>query len=318
MPILPARTKKIERPYDKMAVPMRVRPHADSAAEQAVLAADAAARRAGVQVRDLEELQDLLRASSLFDEVWEAGAEDHILPSNMARALAHSGSYIAGAFAGGELVGASLGFLGLREGLHLHSHLLAVRRSAERAGVGFALKQHQRAWALAREVDVICWTFDPLVRRNAYFNLSKLGADLVAYEPNFYGAMSDGVNAGDESDRVLIRWRLASERAIAGSEGRLKEPDVDALAAAGARVALDEGPDGAPVLANDWGPTVLSRVPEDVVSLRRSDPARASEWRKALRESLGRAMDQGYSVRGMTKSGWYVLDRAAGASESNG
>ncbi len=56
------------------------------------------------------------------------------------------------------------------------------------------MKLHQRAWAIARGIPVIEWTFDPLVARNAYFNIRKLGAMPVEYLPNFYGIMGDGIN----------------------------------------------------------------------------------------------------------------------------
>ena len=95
----------------------------------------------------------------------------------------------------------------------------AWSRAARCAGVGFELKQHQRRWCLERGVKTIEWTTDPLVRRNAYFNLTKLGARASDYLVNFYGAMTDGLNAGEESDRLLISWELESRRAAVGSRG---------------------------------------------------------------------------------------------------
>src|SRR5581483_10885895 len=80
------------------------------------------------------------------------------------------------------------------------------------AHLGYELKQHQRTWALDRGLTAIEWTFDPLVRRNAYFNLVKLGAEIIRYEPDFYGPMRDATNAGDESDRVVTRWKLIDDR----------------------------------------------------------------------------------------------------------
>ena len=94
--------------------------------------------------------------------------------------MSFAGGYISGAYAGDELIGASAGFLGRRAGeLHLHSHISGVIAARQSRHVGVALKQHQRAWALARGIDSIEWTFDPLVRRNAFFNLVKLGAEVV-------------------------------------------------------------------------------------------------------------------------------------------
>lgn len=287
--------------------------HNPIAADQAVSAAIASAERAGVVVRDLIDLDELSQASSLFDQVWDITDSASILPTNLARAMSHAGSCFAAAFDGDQMVGAVLGFVGFHDGIHLHSHVLGVLPSSERSGVGFALKQHQRAWALSHGLDTVIWTFDPLVRRNAYFNLCKLGAELSDYHIDFYGEMNDGLNAGDETDRAVVRWRLNSERAIAASEVQLKEPDIKALVSSGAAVALDER-DGAPLPANGRGDVLLCRIPDDIVALRRTNPDQARSWRKALRDTLGSFISDGYLATGISKSGWYVLERQVGAA----
>src|SRR6266542_3171738 len=107
---------------------------------------------------------------------------------------ADSDNYVAGAMRDRRMVGASVGFLHPAGGVFgLHSHITGVRAAARGRGAGFALKQHQRAWALARDLPVVTWTFDPLVRRNAFLNLVKLGAEVVEYLPDFYGPMGDGI-----------------------------------------------------------------------------------------------------------------------------
>lgn len=278
---------------------------------QAMTAAEQAAQNAGVTIRELSSLEDVLLASSLFDEVWEVDGES-LLPVNLARAIGHAEGYFAGAFTGRQIVGAVLGFVGFRDGIHLHSHVLAVLSSAERGGIGFALKQHQRAWALDHGLDPINWTFDPLVRRNAYFNLCKLGAEIVDYHIDFYGQMTDGVNAGDESDRALVRWDLTSDRAVASSQSHSSEPDIEALVQAGAETALDEDQEGAPRITDAQGSVLLCRIPTDIVAVRRTDPKLALSWRGALRDSFGGALSDGYVATGISKSGWYVLERTPG------
>lgn len=282
-------------------------------AEQAALAAQSSAEKAGVTIRDLLDPEQIARASSLFDEVWEVTNSPSLLPTNLARAMSHAGSYFAGAFAGEVMVGAVLGFVGFRGGIHLHSHVLGVLPTAERGGVGFALKQHQRAWALSHGLATVSWTFDPLVRRNAYFNLCKLGAELSDYYIDFYGEMNDGLNAGDDSDRALVRWRLNTKRAIAASQRQLEEPDIGSLLSAGGTVALDESSDGAPVSSGGRGDVLLCRIPPDIVALRQTNPNLARSWRKALRDSLGTAISDGYLATGISKSGWYVLERPRGS-----
>jgi predicted GNAT superfamily acetyltransferase len=270
-------------------------------AERACARALEVARGAGVEVAELGELREMTDVSVLFDDLWGTPGNSYLSPS-LIRALSFAGNYAAAAFgSGGELVGAVLGFLGSDgEGTHLHSHILGVSTSSRGSNVGFALKQHQRAWALHNGLHRITWTFDPLVRRNAFFNLQKLGAGAASYLVNFYGDMDDDINAGDESDRLLIEWHLENARVLQAAEDRVDEPDVSA-----ASVALSMDGETSSVT----GDVVVCATPDDIVALRRSDPQRAVHWRRALRDTLGEAMTGGYRVTGFARSGWYVLER---------
>ncbi|TMC51361.1 MAG: GNAT family N-acetyltransferase [Chloroflexi bacterium] len=260
-------------------------------------------------IRELSELEDLRQLADLFAVVWGRPGQPP-LSSDILKALAHSGNYISGAFASGRLIGGLVGWLGgvPPHDLHMHSHILGVLPDSEARGLGFDLKQHQRRWCLAREVKVMEWTTDPLIRRNAYFNLTKLGAGAPEYLVDFYGQMEDGINAGDESDRLLIRWRLDSKKAEAAAAGRLAELDVDKLRGWGRTPILSAGPRGEPVLVSSSARVLICQVPDDVVALRHSDPALAREWRMALRHALGGALDRGYEITGATRAGWYVLE----------
>lgn len=285
-----------------------LRTTAQRAADQA---ADGATR-AGVEIRLLHEVREVREASALFAEVWGTGGNDAQLPSDILRALVHAGNYAAGAFDGSTLVGAVMGFLGTDNGgMYLHSHILGVSAQRRGGNIGFALKQHQRAWALAHDMRKVTWTFDPLVRRNAHFNLQKLGADAGAYHESFYGQMTDGINAGDESDRLLVVWELDAPRVSEAASGHLREPSRGDLLASGANVALSEDAEGRPQSHPVTGATVLCVTPENIVTLRQDDVQSALDWRKALRETLGSAMQDGYRVSGFTRSGWYVLRREA-------
>jgi predicted GNAT superfamily acetyltransferase len=109
-------------------------------------------------------------------------------------------------------IGATLGFLGWTGGLHLHSHMNAVDPGARGRGIGVALKLRQRAVCLAHGVTEMRWTYDPLIRRNAHLNLVRLGAEVVAFHPDFYGRLDDAITGADHSDRFEVRWRLDSPR----------------------------------------------------------------------------------------------------------
>jgi predicted GNAT superfamily acetyltransferase len=193
---------------------------------------------AGAAISELRELEDLRELEGLFTAIWER-PEVPPVNSDILRALAHSGNYVVGARLGNRLVGGLVGWLGglPPHELHMHSHILGVVTGSQVRGLGFDLKQHQRRWCLERGVKVVEWTTDPLVRRNAYFNLSKLGAQAREYLVNFYGVMADGLNVGEESDRILISWQLDSSEAWSATTGHATEPDVDELLRSGLRRA---------------------------------------------------------------------------------
>jgi predicted GNAT superfamily acetyltransferase len=178
--------------------------------------------------------------------------------------------------------------------------------------VGFALKVHQRAWCLRRGVRAIAWTYDPLIRRNGYFNLAKLGARPVEYLRNFYGAMDDAINGGTETDRVLVHWDLCSELVADAACGRPRQASFAFERECGAVTALSAGPDGLPepglpVAGGSGARRLLVGVPADIEAMRVSDPAGAAAWRTALRDVLSPLLSSGARVTGFDKDGWYVV-----------
>lgn len=253
-------------------------------------------------VREAASLDDLAAMHAVFAAVWQDG----LPPVNMAKAIHHAGGYAAVADDGERIVGGSLGFLGrgVDGVVILHSHITGALPGHADRGIGFALKQHQRSWCLDHDIATVTWTFDPLVRRNAYFNLTKLGAEVTEYHPDFYGRMEDALNSGDETDRVLATWRLSGDRAIEAAAGRRAAPTEDGV------IALDVGDDGRPVVIEGLdAPTLLFRVPADIVEVRRRDAAAGLAWRRAVRTTLGAALGDCYVGTAMTSDGCYVLRR---------
>ncbi len=281
--------------------------------DAAVQAAEAAARASGVRVRELAEVDDLQRLCALVDEIWHPEPTNPPVTAEFLRALAYAGSYVAAAFAGDELAGACVGFFGPPASRAMHSHIAGVSPRMPGRHVGFALKLHQRAWALARGVSTISWTFDPLVCRNAYFNVTKLAASPAEYLPDFYGAMDDLINAGDDSDRLLVHWALTADSVARASRGAGSGADASRLRAAGAAVALDIDADGLPAIrdTDPRAPTVLVRVPPDIETVRRHRETVARRWRHAVRHVLGGLMSEGAMVAGFDRSGWYAVHRKA-------
>ncbi|MEU1202615.1 GNAT family N-acetyltransferase [Streptomyces sp. NPDC005813] len=279
---------------------------APDAPDRAAAAATAAQARARVVVRELTDIPALRSAALLFADIWNTDRPP--INSDVLRALAHAGNYVVGAFDGDELLGASVAFLGLRDRPTLHSHISGVHTGAQGRSIGFALKLHQRAWATRRGIESVTWTFDPLIRRNAYFNLVKLGARATEYLTDFYGDMTDGINAGQQSDRLHLTWPLLDPHVIDLLDGmpssRAAEPDAPHAAP-----RLVQGPAGGPEPHPTDAEAQLCWIPPDIEAVRREDPARAAQWRLALRTALTGALAEGYEIRTCTRSGHYLLTR---------
>jgi len=254
----------------------------DEVREAAADDATRAAAAAGITVRELTGIDEQAAAIRLLAEIWKRAPENPPVPPELLRAMSKAGNYIGGAFSGDLLVGVAIAFHSTPERHALHSHIAGI--SAEHAGrsVGFALKQHQRAWALAHGIDLIEWTFDPLVARNAYFNITKLGARPAEYLANFYGEIADGVNNDDETDRVLMSWRLRSDEAIACASG--VTPQV-------------------PPEPGD----VFVAIPADIEEVRREDRPAAQQWRRRVRDELTALLDGGGRIVAFDRNRGYLV-----------
>ncbi len=249
---------------------------------------------ATVAVRELTTIPELEQAADLFTATWPGQPP---AGTNLLRAIGHAGGYVGGAYTGdGDLVGAAMGFLARHGGPALHSHLAAVTPSSRGTGVGVALKRHQHAWAASHGLVAVTWTFDPLVRRNAWLNITKLGAAIEAYLPDFYGRMDDGINDGDETDRLLAVWATAASPS--------EDPGTDDAA------PLLEEVDGGPVARQPPADAAVLAVatPPDVERLRRTDPALALRWRRAVRDALVPLLAEGRVV-GFSRGGSYLVRR---------
>ena len=274
-----------------------------------------AAMRAGVTVDEVHEIDELVELNRVVDTVWHR--EGDAVAMEMLRALAHSGNCILAARSGTEMVGATVSFRGVHQGRPtLHSHITGIVPGSQLRGVGLALKLRQRAWALANAIESVTWTFDPLVARNAHFNLTKLGAEAGEYLVDFYGTLHDDANGDDATDRLLAVWRLASPRVARALSGLTPAPPVEILLREGAPVVLDIDAGGRPLLAGlaAWAETApeppgraLARIPDDILAVRSRDRRQADAWRGALREVMTTLFAQGLRPVGAFAPGWYVF-----------
>jgi predicted GNAT superfamily acetyltransferase len=260
-----------------------------------------AAEHAGVALRPLTALEDAAAIERVMVATW---GEHQLLPAEVIRALGESGNVPYGASDGDELIGYVLGWAGVDpvDGLHLHSHMLATLPGRRHRGVGYALKLAQRAQCMEQGIRLVRWTFDPLISRNAWFNLVKLGAMADRFLPNFYGAMSDEINRGDRSDRLVVRWDLEAMTPGARRSN-------------GAAVLDREGDDaGLPrptrIRQADTD-TAVVRIPREYHDLRAADPTLGDAWRDATATVFSQSFDAGFVVSGFTEDSSYVLTRAS-------
>jgi len=230
-----------------------------------------------ISIRPLNSLADQELGRMIFDKTWAMDAGTEITP-NLLQAMVHSGAYLSGAFVDGNCVGAAFAFPATTGGLHLHSHMTAVLDNFRDKGIGYALKVDQYKWAKQNNYKEITWTFDPLVARNAKLNILKLGVDISAYYPNFYGDMPDELNAGDESDRVMASLKVV---------GDLPTP----------RTAISTPHKSA----------VLIAIPDDIVAIRGKDLAENLRWRRSVRDEFMGVLARGGKVIGFSANNEYVV-----------
>lgn len=220
-------------------------------------------------------------AAGFFNSVWQ---DDHdVVPFDLILAALHVGGYATMARHNDTIVGASFGFRGSYASQSvLHSHVTA----STRPGAGYVLKRHQFNWAKQHGIPAITWTFDPLVRRNCVFNFEKLQAYAVKYLPNVYGTMTDAINSGDDSDRLLAYWPTHSP-ANASPTPRTTE------------VALKNVSGEPKVFPVDSQEAFWVELPEDIETLRKSNLDLVKQWRNEVRSILQPKLDAGWTIHTM-------------------
>jgi predicted GNAT superfamily acetyltransferase len=225
-----------------------------------------------VKIKCLNSLAEQSLARYVFDQTWskDAGTE---ITSNLLQAMVHNGAYLSGAFINRKIVAASFGFAAIYPELHLHSHMTAVLPGNQDNEIGYKLKMHQKNWAKENGFSSVTWTFDPLVARNANFNINKLKAQVVDYFPNFYGNMEDELNAGDDSDRLFVK--LATDVKFVD---QTKKDNLELIA-----------------------------IPKDIVAIRKNNLNEAREVRQNVRKRFQDLLSAGYKVVGFTNNSEYKL-----------
>jgi predicted GNAT superfamily acetyltransferase len=231
-----------------------------------------------------------------------------VVPLHLLKPLHGQGGIALGAFDGERMVGFVFGYLGrTATGQLVHcSHQMGVDPEYQSAGVGHRLKAAQREVALSQGLALMTWTYDPLQSRNAYLNIHKLGAVCRKYNIDYYGAMTDGINAGLPSDRFQVEWWLEQVGTAAGQTAKSISRSVagstvvEALAGrltAGGLVLPED-----PVLDAE-SKVVTIEIPSDYGVVKASSRELALDWRLKTRAAFQAYFGRGYVVTGF--SSWY-------------
>lgn len=249
-----------------------------------------------IDYRILHDPAELERVVDLEIVVWGLNPRNAV-PSALLHVMALGGGLVMGAYDGDRMVGILVSLPVNRDGdVFLWSHMTGTHPDYQRQGIGLELKRRQRVWALDYGYKSIGWTFDPLQRGNAWFNLHLLGVDaaltIAEYHVNFYGDMDDDINRGMPSDRVEVCWQIdqpSRHRPTGDPAALLIVPDADGL----------------PTLqAAQWDQASYAvPVPNDLTALRRQNFAAVLAWRIAVREAMLAAMAQGYAAVDFVRQG---------------
>jgi len=255
-----------------------------------------------VEIRELATIEDMQAAEQIQLSVW--GRDTYPHPKEVLIPVEHEGGLLAGAFGpDGAMVGLVFQFP-TRDPAIGHSQILAVKDAWRGQGIGRRLKWFQRSWCLEHGITCLHWTVDPLRAANAELNIRRLGGISVTYYLEYYGPMQ-GIDAGAPTDRLMVEWRLSSQRVEALADHTPPDEGFP---------GVQEGlsvVNGRPVLRDVHfrGEPLLVRLPDDFICLAQVDPGLALDWRIKTRNLFLQAFELGYVVSGFTRVGGpaYVL-----------
>ncbi len=265
--------------------------------------------KAAIRIRPLRSMEDCHACVALQRHVWGWDDADAV-PATLLHVVEHVGGLAAGAFDDhGTMLGFVFGISGVRAGQLAHwSHMLGVRESARNMGLGRMLKEYQRTTLAALGIGRIYWSFDPLMTKNAYFNLNRLGAEVVEYVPDMYGTTDSPLHLGMPTDRLVVRLETAAtHRSPLGHNSADENLPI---------LTPFPRPNDHVISVGDRTPgRALIEIPPEVLDLVARAPATAHSWRVAVRENLQWALARNYVISGVhaspTGRSFYVIAHAA-------
>lgn len=282
-----------------------------------------------IAIKRLLTAQEFNQAVELQKIYWGNDASN-LVPRHMLHSLCHHGGHLLGAYDGPRLVGFVMGFLGsaldpeASDADHTASNLLIMSKRMlvlpqyRGRSIGLKLKMAQRDIALRQGIDLVTWTFDPLLAANAHLNLRKLGAIAGQFAVNYFDHPdSDSLSA----DRLIVHWRVSGKRAQACASGCRSRRTLEQCLEANTpivNVVEESGPAIAPRALSQLSDrdSALVEIPSDIRHLDEHIPQVARHWRLHIRELMGRLIESGYvvydfvsAVKGRQRRTYYFLGK---------
>jgi len=264
-----------------------------------------------IEIRPLHSVEECNAAATLQREVWGQEYVD-VVPATLLHVVEYVGGLAAGAFdRAGDMLGFVFGVNGVRDGEIVHwSHMLGVRERARNLGLGRRLKEYQRKRMHDLGATRIFWSFDPLMSKNAYFNLNRLGAEVVEYVPDMYGTTSSPLHLGMPTDRLIVSLR---------TDGRGERRSAVLSADYPVMSAFPRDHDRPMPSSATSTPAVLIEIPADILGVLSRSTSTAEQWRLAVRVHFQWALSNGYAVAGLLRDplsdrSFYLVSRDAGAA----
>ncbi len=255
-----------------------------------------------IQYVPLESIEDLHSVVTLEREIWQMDAID-LTPPHFLRMNIRNGGVVIGARDGDKTIGFVVGLPARKyDEWIIWSHIAGVSPAYQGQGIGRQLKLKQRDWALEHGFTQMRWTFDPLQRRNANFNLNILRAVGDVYVENVYGEINDTLNAGMKTDRLEAAWNLRDAHNDTAHESVLVEDGCILITYQdGQLVTLD---------FSDAEHLCFVEIPFDLTYQKKTNMPMLQKWQMHLRHTLQRAFASGYITDQFIVENdrcWYVL-----------
>lgn len=257
-----------------------------------------------LEIKPIRSLYDLKRVHDIQRQTW--GYRDlMVIPYTQLVSVQHSGGTLLGAYVKGQLVGFVYGYLGMSgSSLYLFSQRMGVLPNMQSKGIGMALKLAQREQMLRQGIDLIIWTYDPLLGKNAMLNIEKLGGIVRTYVREIYGRVENPLQAGLATDRFLCEWHLLSEHVRERIHNPHQPPtprdwlDRDDYRLVNYANWASELP--RPIAADLEldDPVLLVQVPSNIQTIKRRDLAIARGWSATTRQIFESYFQHGYVITG--------------------